>query len=492
MAFRDEITPYTTPDQDERRDWRLEGYNRSVQYLSCLFLHRFKVGDNYFQGGYPQTASRIKLPALTGEARFFKTATLWVYAQSRLVDNPSGYRWVCQTNRFTSWNETTGYFEMITGLTDPNNYVDMSHEYYAYPKATNAPYHEWVPFRIGYISAETEAGVPKGVKAIYEENGYAACEIGLQLAIIKYDGTQLPSNLVHDTSYHATNQQQFLSTWNFPGTSYDQCGIQSNSFEYVLNASRELSAFIHFSYEPEEPPPLPPVDPPRRGGAVRSIEELIADTTIHIGQLSHARRIISTAQRQRNLMYRNEDSPSSIKTNILVHQDNAGNVVSQALTDLKALNFQHQIVSKCLPEQLLRVETGKKPPAGSTMTKYLNERYYLIGMNLWEDSHEVEMGWSISYITVSHLRHYGAKDSGYLDEATGWDDFLPGDTVRIETSAVFPDGRSASGTYRIASKGAGASLGSHLNIQGLWGTPVQDATVYVPDCVITLLERSPV
>ena len=75
MAFRDDICPNTSPDPNSRTDWRLEGYNRSVQYLSCLFLHRFKVGDNYFvRGGSAPTVTVKK-----------GTTVRWVWAGRRKV-----------------------------------------------------------------------------------------------------------------------------------------------------------------------------------------------------------------------------------------------------------------------------------------------------------------------------------------------------------------------------------------------------------------------
>ena len=125
-----------------------------------------------------------------------------------------------------------------------------------------------------------------------------------------------------------------------------------------------------------------------------------------------------TGKQQRNAMYKNEDSPASVRTNMLMYQSNVKHVVNRVSMDLKALNFQHQIVSTCLPEQLLRVATGKTPPAGSTMTKYLNDRYYHIVTGLWEDSFELEMDGH--FLHHSHAsRYHGSADSGHLAAATG-------------------------------------------------------------------------
>jgi len=502
VSFRDEICPYTTPSTTERRDWRLEG--AGVHVAGWGYQYNCQYAPVKAQ---TQSLVCIALPKLTGEARFFNSATLWVYANQRWTTNPMGYAITMATNNFTAWTEhPIAFWDMVTYLAHGQGSENQEHQCYEYNTSALAPISQWLSFPVsgsfinGYGQLEYT-----GIKRYYEDNGYYQTYCCLQFSIGYAPGRHVYTNNYQFDIEMDPPLGHFKANYNFNvdpdgrkghlynslGKSQNLAGLQVTSFDYY--GDPDLRAFIHFSYEPQDPPPLPPVDPPRRGGPVRSIEELIADTTIHIGQLGHAKRILSTAKQQRNAMYKNEDSPASVRTNMLMYQSNVKHVVNQVSMDLKALNFQHQIVSKCLPEQLLRVETGKAPPAGSTMTKYLDGRYYMLHVSMFQCDGIVEMGWSISYAGVHHLRHYGAADSGHLADATGWDDFRSGDVVRVETSAVYPDGRPVSGTYRIEYPVQGGQFqGASMKFVTPNGTQTDQRIVYTPDFVMTLLERAPV
>ena len=100
MSFRDDVCPNTSPDPNSRTDWRLEGeevhvdgwgYQYNCQYASVQ--------------AQTQSLVCIALPKLTGEARFFNKATLWVYCELSVDDQPMGYAVSMKTNNFTAWTD---------------------------------------------------------------------------------------------------------------------------------------------------------------------------------------------------------------------------------------------------------------------------------------------------------------------------------------------------------------------------------------------------
>lgn len=228
ITLRPRLTVRTAHNPEYRQSWAL----LDAQALGAQFSAR--------PGGKARQSwvMKINLPELTGEARFFTRATFWQFVFEKF-DGPAAAIFYCNTRRFVNYTSSTSALDLYYALSGDDMTRMMSMSYW-WPTMLYVPSLVWVPWDIGGCRfGGAEYLVSYGIRAIYEENDFAACQCTLGGGIVP---PEQPPQI--GINYNGLPTAYSEYDWNADG---DYAGWNTAGW---FNGLTNLRCFIHFEYDP--------------------------------------------------------------------------------------------------------------------------------------------------------------------------------------------------------------------------------------------------